>query len=174
MKPSSPSMNQRSRCARFPELKSADLAYRGFSRGLPVPGKFAANVRRVGRRTPHGRPCAAVSRGTVPCRELLTEGDDQMVVLAAGDAITVRFEVPADPVPAGWKRDFILHSVGWDKDADLNTVYGQTVDPLPFRGMRSYPFGPDEPVPASEAYLDYCDGIRRVRQNPAEFWRNCC
>ena len=78
-----------------------------------------------------------------------------MAVLGAGDAITLRFAVPDEPVPAGWKRDFILHSIGWDKDADLNTIYGQTVEPLPFRGMRSYPFGPDEAVPESAEYREY-------------------
>ena len=74
-------------------------------------------------------------------RELLLEGDDRMAVLAAGDAITVRFAVPERKPPDGWKRDFILHSIGWDKDADLNTIYGQTVEPLPFRAMKSYPYG---------------------------------
>ena len=43
------------------------------------------------------------------------------------------------PVPPGWKRDFVLHSAGWDKDADLNTLAGQTIGPLPFRAMASYP-----------------------------------
>jgi hypothetical protein len=153
-------------------LTAADLAYRGFSRRLPVaenaPQMYDASVvdrefqwpPMRGRFTRFGR-----------VRELLVDADDMMVVLGAGDAITARFEVPADPVPAGWKRDFILHSVGWDKDADLNTVYGQTVDPLPFRGMRSYPFEPDEPVPSSDVYLDYLRRYQTREQNAAEFWR---
>ncbi len=28
-------------------------------------------------------------------------------------------------VPEGWKRDFLVHSVGWVKDGDLNTAEGQ-------------------------------------------------
>jgi hypothetical protein len=33
----------------------------------------------------------------------------------------------------------LIHSVGWVKDGDLNTAYGNTVLPLPFHGMASYP-----------------------------------
>jgi len=39
----------------------------------------------------------------------------------------------------GWKRDFLIRSVGWVKDGDLNTAFGNTVLPLPFHGMKSYP-----------------------------------
>jgi hypothetical protein len=39
----------------------------------------------------------------------------------------------------GWKRDYLIHSVGWVKDGDLNTAFGNTVLPLPFHGMTSYP-----------------------------------
>ncbi len=102
---------------------------------------------------------------------LLETADDQMAVLGAGDAMTVRFAVPDEDPPEGWKRDFILHCVGYDKDADLNTIYGQTVEPLPFRGMSQYPYGPDEPYPDSDAYRDYLRRYQTREQNPAEFWR---
>jgi hypothetical protein len=102
--------------------------------------------------------------------ELLTTADDQMAVLGAGDAITVRFAVPDQDPPKGWKRDFILHSVGYDKDADLNTIYGQTVEPLPFRGMSQYPYGPEEAYPDSEGYRDYLRRYQTREQNPAAFW----
>ena len=105
-------------------------------------------------------------------RELLTEGDDMLAVLGAGDAMTLSFAVPDEPVPAGWKRDFILHSIGWDKDADLNTIYGQTVEPLPFRGMLSYPFGPDEVVPESAEYQEYLRHYQTREQDPRVFWRH--
>ncbi|MGB1926938.1 MAG: hypothetical protein ACPHL6_10420, partial [Rubripirellula sp.] len=73
------------------------------------------------------------------CTNLIKQWDDEMVVIGAGDEIIVRFELPSQPTPPGWKRDFIIHSVGWDKDADLNTLAGQTIGPLPFRGMETYP-----------------------------------
>jgi hypothetical protein len=82
-------------------------------------------------------------RGTLtefgPCQDLLGEWDDSMVVISSGDEIQVDFAVPTAPIPEGWERDFVLHCVGWDKDADLNTLEGQTIDPLPFREMQSYP-----------------------------------
>ena len=67
-----------------------------------------------------------------------------MVVIGAGDEIRMLFTLPESAPPEGWTRDFILHSVGWDKDADLNTLSGQTIGPLPYRDMRQYP------PPASE------------------------
>ena len=49
----------------------------------------------------------------------------------------------------------MLHSVGWDKDADLHTVYGQTVEPLPFKAMTRYPFGAEDVPPGGEEYEAY-------------------
>ena len=67
--------------------------------------------------------------------ELMRQGDDLIAALSSGDELTVEFDAPAGP-PPGWKRDFILHSIGWDKDADLQTVTGQSAEPLPFRDER--------------------------------------
>lgn len=78
------------------------------------------------------------------CLSELQTWDDSMVVISAGDEIRLSFAMPADDPPPGWKRDFVLHSVGWDKDADLNTLTGQQVGPMPFKGMASYPPGPDD------------------------------
>ena len=77
-----------------------------------------------------------------PCRELLESWDDRMVVLASGDEIRFSFAEPDAPPPDGWERDFVLHCVGWDKDADLNTLAGQSTEPLPFKGMQAYPPAP--------------------------------
>jgi len=94
------------------------------------------------------------------------------VVIGAGDALTVRFKAPDTPLPDGWKRDFLLYSIGYDKDADLNTVYGQTADPLPFQAMRSYPFGPDDEVPDSPEYRDFLQRYQTREQDPCAFWRH--
>ena len=75
------------------------------------------------------------------------------------------------PLPAGWKRDFILHNVGWDKDADLNTVYGQTVEPLPFNAMTGYPWPASESPPDSPEYQAYLQKYQTRVQNYAKFWR---
>jgi hypothetical protein len=153
-------------------LESADLHYRGFSQAVA----YRENSPRL---YDHCRVTRAAMwppmRGKFTrygdVRELLLAGDDIMAVLGAGDAMTLRFRVPQHEPPPGWSRDFLLHSIGWDKDADLNTIYGQTVEPLPFRAMKSYPYGPDEPAPDSEAYHRYLRRYQTREQDPSAFWR---
>jgi len=71
---------------------------------------------------------------------LLTESDNMYIISNAGDETTVKFDARSLPrLQKGWKRDFLIHSVGWVKDGDLNTAFGNTVLPLPFHGMTSYP-----------------------------------
>ncbi|MDH5399991.1 MAG: hypothetical protein OEX02_17710, partial [Cyclobacteriaceae bacterium] len=50
-------------------------------------------------------------------------------------------------LPEGWTRDFIIYSVGWVKDGDLNTAHGNTVGPLPYHGIVSYPYGNNDVYP---------------------------
>lgn len=78
---------------------------------------------------------------------LLEEADDRSVILAPGDEIALTFDASGlPPVREGWVRTVFLESHGWDKDADKNTYEAQTMEPLPFRGMKAYgdPF-PDTP-----------------------------
>jgi hypothetical protein len=103
--------------------------------------------------------------------ELVTVADDRMVILGAGDEMTLRFESPEIELPDGWVRDFIMHNVGWDKDADLNTVYGQSVEPLPYREMTSYPYGPEATYPATPEHLDYLERYQTRGQEAQRFWR---
>ena len=55
------------------------------------------------------------------------------------------------PLPAGWKRDFLLLVDGWAKDRDANTAYSQTVEPLPFHAMSVYPYPAGERYPQANA-----------------------
>ena len=72
-------------------------------------------------------------------------------------------------LPTGWKREFILHNVGWDKDADLNTLAGDGSLPLPFKSMHSYPPPPSQ-LEDSEAVLRLnADQLTRPRQSEFEF-----
>jgi hypothetical protein len=74
----------------------------------------------------------------------------------SGDEMTVSFDPSVLPkLPKGWKRDFLIYSVGWIKDGDLNTAHGKTVDPLPFHALTKYPFGPEQKTPSSQEYRDY-------------------
>ena len=79
---------------------------------------------------------------------LLEEADDEYIIANSGDEITIEFDAgKLPPLPAGWKRDFLIYSEGWVKDGDLNTAYGQTVEPLPFHGMPSYPYPANHQYP---------------------------
>jgi hypothetical protein len=92
--------------------------------------------------------------GSVP--DLLQEADDRMVIMGSGDEVTLRFRADALPaLPAGWKRDFLLLVDGWAKDADANTAFSQSVLPLPFHGMSSYPYPANEHYPVDQVHLEY-------------------
>jgi len=64
-------------------------------------------------------------------------------------------ENAAGPLRAGWKRDFLLFVDGWAKDADANTAYSQTVEPLPFHAMSRYPYSNSEHFPDDAAHQQY-------------------
>lgn len=151
-------------------LVSADLHYRGFSASFPrlpntpVTYDYEA-VSRVARWPTMGGKFTRY--GDV--RELLLSVDDCHAVLGAGDEMTLEFA--ATPVRKGWKRDFLIHNVGWDKDADLNTVHGQTVEPLPFSKMKAYPFAPGENYPDSPRQRRYLREFQTREQSAAEFWK---
>jgi hypothetical protein len=153
-------------------LVAADLHYRGFSRRTYADHALFRNGR-----APEGYDYDSV---TVEPRwnemlgrftrygdvsSLLASQDDHMIVMGPGDEVTVEFEVPADEPPAGWKRDFVLYNVGWDKDADLSTVYGQSSEPYPFKAMTRYPLAPDESEPFSPEYLRYLEEFQ-TREYP--------
>ena len=121
---------------------SADLHYRGFS----------ASYRKGGRYGPHWFNYSKVSKdqkwrdlqgdytryGDV--LPLLKTSDNKYIISNAGDETTILFDSKNLPLlKTGWKRDFLINSVGWVKDGDINTAFGNTVKPLPFHGMKSYP-----------------------------------
>ncbi|HVZ97795.1 MAG TPA: FG-GAP-like repeat-containing protein [Chitinophagaceae bacterium] len=87
---------------------------------------------------------------------LLRKADDEYIIADGGDEVTINFDAAHLPaLPKGWKRDFLIYSEGWVKDGDLNTAYGQTVAPLPFHNMPSYPYGKDifYPYALHKAYM---------------------
>ncbi len=101
--------------------------------------------------------------------EILQADDDQMVVMVSGDEIALRFEMPDSPLPQGWVRDFILHSTGWDKDADLNTIQGQGSLPLPFKAQSAYPAPPEQFEEAQAVWRKNAVTLTRTRQvDPAK------
>ncbi len=121
---------------------SADLHYRGFS----------STYKKGGRYGPHWFDYENVDTNTKwrdltgnytrygDVKPLLTKSDNQYIISNAGDETTLKFNAKELPeLKKGWKRDFLIHSVGWVKDGDINTAFGNSVLPLPFHGMSSYP-----------------------------------
>ena len=154
------------------ELVSADLHFRGWSAELPHPphAPLRFDYQSVSAE-PKWPPMGGHFTRFGDVAPLLASADDEMVVMGSGDEMTVRFRVPAEEPPAGWKRDFILYSVGWDKDADLNTVYGQTAEPLPYNAMPSYPYPPDQWYPETPRTRHYLQGYQTREQDHRRFWR---
>jgi hypothetical protein len=97
-------------------------------------------------------------------RPLLTERDDRLLVIGAGDEVTLRFEA-GNPPPAGWRRDFFFYSAGWEKDCNLLTVLGESVDPLPYEAMPGYPWPADAKSPPGRGPLP-------GREQSVEFWKS--
>ena len=121
---------------------SAEIHYRGFSH----------TYRKGGRYGPHWFDYSTVDKNVKwrdltgnytrygDVKPLLMESDNKYIISNAGDETSVKFNAKELPVlKNGWKRDYFIHSVGWVKDGDINTALGNTVLPLPFHGMKSYP-----------------------------------
>ncbi len=103
-------------------------------------------------------------------RPLLSSRDDHLVVLHPGDEMQLDFTVPSKPVREGCVRDFVIYNVGWDKDCDHHTVYGETSEPLPFRAMTVYPFNELDARPLDEAYRQYLKTYQTRRRSRVPFW----
>lgn len=137
---------------------SADLHFRGFSRmyrkgGRYGPYWFAYND--VAKESPW-RPIEGAFTRFGDVLPLLQNADDMYVIMGPGDEATIQFDASsASTLPPGWKRDFLLYTDGWIKDSDLNTAFGTTVNPLPFHGVKAYPYGPGEAYPNDPHHQRY-------------------
>jgi len=137
---------------------SADLHYRGYSR----------MYRKGGRYGPHWFDYSTVETGPKwrdltgdytrygDVLALVTEPDNRFVIMNSGDEMTVKFSnSDVLTLQKGWVRDYLLYSDGWLKDGDMNTARGQTVAPLPFHALKSYPYGPEQKTVDEGAYREY-------------------
>lgn len=126
------------------EMTEAELRYRGVSREIIDPGFGPERYDYHNVNNSHAWPPMSgpmTDYGDVT--ELLRETDDHFVVMGASDEIAIRFKAPDSP-PPGWTRSFVMHNVGYDKDADLNTLYGDSTLPYPRYGEPLYPH-PEKP-----------------------------
>ena len=156
------------------EPTAADLHYRGFSRTFRKGGRYGPHWFDYSQVStdPKWRDLTGSYTRFGDVLPLLLEADDMYVIKNAGDETTIEFDASSLPdLPQGWKRDFLIHSVGWVKDGDLNTAHGQEVDPLPFHGMSSYPYGAKEAYPADAEHMNYLKEYNTRRVDTRDFAR---
>jgi tetratricopeptide (TPR) repeat protein len=128
------------------EPVGAELRARGFSAEVSPDrhAPFVYDYARVSSSSPWKvMPGRYTREGDV--RELLAASDDLFVVARPGDEIALSFDARAlPPLPGGWTRTFLLHGDGFSKEMDINSASPDVVLPLPFHGMKSYPYPPSE------------------------------
>jgi hypothetical protein len=151
-------------------LTSAELFFRGFSRvRREFPDGPQVFVHDDVSKDPRWADMLGLYTRWGDVGELLAAADDRYVVMKGGDAVRLRFDARAlPPVPEGWVRDYVIVLDGWDKDADKNTVAGQTVAPLPFHGMDDARYG-ELSFPDSDAHSEFVQTYLTRRGGPQEF-----
>jgi len=149
------SHDQRARLTSVP-LARAELNFHGFPLKIEnqPPGNVKYIYEKVSATGPYTRPAGAYTRyGDV--RPLLDSIDDKFVVFGSGDEVALDFDPAKLPtLPRGWVRDYFFVANGYEKDMDFYAYRGDTVDPLPFRDMRTYPY-PGQSFPADADHLNY-------------------
>lgn len=152
------------------DLLNAEVAFHGFSKRLrDDPSRPETYDYQQAELAPRWPPLTGELSRFGDCTDLVREWDDAMVVMSSGDEIRLQFSLPQNDLPDGWKRDFIFHSVGWDKDADLNTLSGQSTLPLPYREMSRYP-PPVEAATKSQRMRELNAPHLHRRQSFRSFW----
>ncbi len=137
-------------------LARADLNFHGFP--LKIEDQPPGNVKYIYEKTsatgPYTRPAGAYTRyGDV--RTLLESIDDKFAVFGSGDEVALDFDPAKLPaLPRGWVRDYFFVANGYEKDMDFYAYRGDTVDPMPFRDMRTYPY-PGQAFPGDAEHLNY-------------------
>jgi tetratricopeptide (TPR) repeat protein len=93
---------------------------------------------------------------------LLTTDDDEFCVVGPGDEVQIEFPASGLPaLPPNWTRSYVVRGIGYCKDADPFTATSDSIEPLPWRGMPAFPFGPEVKRPANPAH----DAYLRAYQN---------
>lgn len=136
---------------------SADLHYRGFSTPHSDPaqvGPDEVQYSELDSSAPWDPAPGMYTRyGNV--RPVVHGRDDQVVVMAPGDELSMAFDARSlPPLRSGWQRDFFLYLAGWAKDNEPNTLAGDSAGPLPFAAMRQYPYAAED-ANHDAAYREY-------------------
>jgi tetratricopeptide (TPR) repeat protein len=138
-------------------LSRAHLDFHGFP--LKIENQPPGNVMYVYETAsptgPYTRPAGNYTRyGNV--LPLVTGFDDRFAVFGSGDEVALDFDASQLPaLPKDWVRDYFFVADGYEKDMDFYAAYGDSVDPLPFRSMRGYPYPKGVAYPLDSTHLDY-------------------
>jgi len=137
-------------------LASANLDFYGHPRQIEdrPPGNVKYVYEEVSPTGPFARQAGAYTRyGDV--LPLLTSFDDRYVVFGTGDEIALEFDPARLPtLPSGWTRDYFFLVNGYEKDMDFYAADGFSVEPLPFKSMRGYPY-PANNYPLDRYHMEY-------------------
>ena len=137
-------------------LARATLGFHGFP--LKIEDSPPGNVKYIYEKAsvtgPYTRPAGAYTRyGDV--LPLLTAVDDKFAVFGSGDEVALDFDPARLPaLPSGWVRDYFFIANGYEKDMDFYAYRGDSVEPLPFRGMNGYPYR-EQSFPDDTDHLNY-------------------
>jgi tetratricopeptide (TPR) repeat protein len=138
-------------------LARADLRFRGFPLKIEnqPPGNVLYVYEKVSATGPYTRPAGAYTRyGDV--RPLLTGYDDRLAVFGSGDEVVLDFDPAKLPaLPKGWVRDYFFVANGYEKDMDFYAAEANTVQPMPFRTMGTYPYPKGRSFPLDDAHVNY-------------------
>ncbi len=138
--------------------ENADLHFRGFSKTLidPTHGQPEQFVYADVSALSTWNPVAGLYTRYGEVTDLMSKVDDRMVVMGSGDEIRLNFSASQlPPLPKGWTRDYLLLVDGWSKDADANTAFSDSVQPLPYHGMTQYPYKKNEHYPRDAEHVQY-------------------
>jgi len=137
-------------------LTNANLDFHGYPRQIEdqPPGNVKYHYEQVSRTGPYARQAGEYTRyGDVG--SLLSAFDDKLVVFGSGEEVQLEFDPTTLPkLPKGWTRDYFFNAQGYEKDMDFYAADGNTVEPLPFRNMKAYPYI-GRSFPNDLAHLDY-------------------
>lgn len=126
-----------------------DLRWRGYGRPLDLPPSqpLSPSYTDVSPTPPWDHTPGGWFTRYGAVDDLVTKRDDRLALLGGGDELALSFDAAAlPPLAPGMTRDFFLHVVGWDKDADFHIAEGWRLEPFPYSGMNDQTYG-QEPRP---------------------------
>lgn len=91
-------------------------------------------------------------------RELLLQTDDIFAISRPGDEVSLSFDAAnLTPLPDGWTRTYFFYIDGFSKEMDINSATPDAVAPLPFHGMKRYPYDASERYPNTPRHREYLE-----------------